>query len=74
MPVAIEPRRSGKHKMHAIMPQEVRKQSLYCIPLHQLMDRGQGVESNYLKNGFQCRLEDHYDVINFFSSEVFTFF
>ena len=28
MPVAIEPRRFGKHKMHAVMPREVRKQSL----------------------------------------------
>ena len=28
MPVAIEPRRFGKHKMHDIMPQEVKKQYL----------------------------------------------
>ena len=67
MPVAIEPRRFGKHKIYHIIFQEVRKQALAAAvqihdalikmnificklkyTLRQRLDRGQGVESNYL--------------------------
>ena len=69
MPVAIEPRRLGKHKIYMIF-QEVRKKSAAEVQIHDVIDKnahfhvqstlcanawtwGQEVESNYLKVRYQ---------------------
>ena len=42
MPVAIEPRRFGKHRIYHIILQEVRKQSLAAaIQIHDVIDKNE---------------------------------
>ena len=43
VPIAIEPRRFGKHKIYHIIPQEMRKQSLLAaaVQIHDVTDKNE---------------------------------